>query len=45
MLSDNTVEFNVFNLLKDRQKIFDDVLDESGSKMFNISKDEFIKML
>lgn len=45
MLSNNSVEFNIFNLLKDRQKIFDNVLDESGSKLFNISKDEFIKLL
>lgn len=45
MLADNTVEFNVFSLLKDRQKVFDNVLDENGSKMFNVSKDDFIKLL
>ena len=45
MLSDNSIEFNVFSLLKDRQKVFDNVLDENGSKMFNVTKDDFIKLL
>ena len=45
MLADNTVEFNVFSLLKDRQKVFDNVLDENGSKMFSVSKESFIKLL
>ena len=45
MLADNSVEFNLFSVLKDRQKVFDEVLDESGSQMFSVSKDEFLKLL
>lgn len=45
MMMEDSVEFNIFKLLKDRQQIFDDVFDEDKAANFQISVQDFVKAL
>lgn len=45
MLMNDTVEYNLFRTLKDRQSIFDELLNESLSHVFDLTTKELIKML
>jgi len=41
----DTIEYNLFKLLKDRQKMFDSLFDESKASIFTLSKRQFTEML
>lgn len=45
MLMDDSVEFNIFKILKDRQQVFDSVFDEERAANFQISIQDFVKAL